>query len=71
MAREPPMRRRVVVTVGERNRTWKRVDCLLLPRFLPGGRSRSTHMMVGLPIGVEVVAEKVHRKHFSAVRSFL
>ena len=42
MAEEPSTSWRVVVAAEERKGTWMRMACLVLPRFLPGGRTRDS-----------------------------
>ena len=60
----PPIRRRVVVVAEERNSSWRRVDNLSVPEFLPGGRSGDDTPNGGLSARVEVVVGEVNRKFF-------
>ena len=64
MVGEPHMRLCVVVVAGERTSVWRSVVCLPEPGFCPVVDQGTAHLMVVSPVGVEVVAGKLHRKIF-------
>ena len=57
----PPMRRCMVVAAIERKGAWIACCCRGSFRRVDQG---TVHLMVGLPVAVEAIIGKVHRKHF-------
>ena len=59
-----PTRWHMVVVVGERTNVCKHMDCLLESGIYPEVVQGKAHLMVGSPVGVEVVTKKARRKIF-------